>query len=94
MAGHICSSVTRQKKSKQKGNLSEKKPHCQNVRSPSPQNLPRDILRCNRDLNYSILVHWSDVDLAQIVPVSPRFCRLEILINSVYKKKLMSYFNV
>lgn len=57
-----------------------------------PQNLPRDILRCNRDLNYSILVHWSDVDLAQIVPVSPRFCRLEILINSVYKKKTYVLF--
>lgn len=44
MAGHICSSVTRQKKSKQKGNLSEKKkPHCQNVRSPSPESPQRHI---------------------------------------------------
>lgn len=43
MAGHICSSVTRQKKPKQKGNLSEKKPHCQNVRSPSPESPQRHI---------------------------------------------------
>lgn len=51
------------------------------------QNLCRDILKCNRDLNYSILVHWSDVDPALIVPSSLRFCRSEILIKfGVWKK--------
>lgn len=47
---------------------------------------------CNRDLNYSILVHWSDVDPAPIVPGSLRFRRLLILINSLYKKKTYVLF--